>query len=136
MPDRPPDATAAHTVGEASALFYRLVLGDHNALHADPAHARKVGFPKPILHGLATLSAALHAVIRGLYGARWLGEARELSAGASMAGPVFPGDRLSIEAWREPEGALFRVLAADRGEVVVDGGHVAFPAASVAVHRS
>ena len=50
---------------DVQAQLYRLS-GDYNALHVDEAFARRVGFPRPVLHGLATLGFAARAVIRAL----------------------------------------------------------------------
>ena len=50
-----------------TALIYRLC-GDPNPLHVDPAFANAAGFPKPVLHGLATFGIAAHSMIKSLCG--------------------------------------------------------------------
>ena len=56
IPERKPDLTAAAETRLDQALLYRLN-GDRNPLHADPALAKRVGFPVPILHGPAARSS-------------------------------------------------------------------------------
>src|SRR5690348_4270954 len=60
-PSREPDATVSFAVTPQQALLYRLC-GDRNPLHADPAFAKGVGFPAPILHGLCTYGIVLREV--------------------------------------------------------------------------
>src|SRR5664279_63858 len=57
LPARAPDLTCDLPTRPEMALIYRLS-GDVNPLHADPEFARSAGFPRPILHGLATLGVA------------------------------------------------------------------------------
>jgi acyl dehydratase len=45
------------------ALIYRWN-ADMNPLHADPAIATAAGYPRPILHGLATFGVAGHAILK------------------------------------------------------------------------
>ena len=66
-PDTPPDVVLDLPTRPDAALLYRLS-GDINPLHVDPAVAAKAGFPRPILHGLATYGVACHAVVRTLCG--------------------------------------------------------------------
>jgi acyl dehydratase len=44
-------------------LLYRLC-ADRHPIHADPAAAAHVGFPRPILHGLGTYGIVGHALLR------------------------------------------------------------------------
>ena len=52
VPTRAPDAVCELATLPQQALLYRL-LADRNPLHSDPAAAKKAGFERPILHGLA-----------------------------------------------------------------------------------
>ena len=46
IPERAPDAVVDLTTRPEQALIYRLS-GDRNALHADPAVAKKAGYDRP-----------------------------------------------------------------------------------------
>ena len=63
IPDRAPDLVCDLPTRPEMALIYRLS-GDTNPLHAEPAFAREAGFPRPILHGLATIGVAGHAILK------------------------------------------------------------------------
>jgi acyl dehydratase len=112
-------------------LIYRLS-GDRNPLHSDPWFAReKAGFPGPILHGLCTFGIAGRALVAGLAD----GDASCLTAiAARFTAPVFPGELLTTEIWREQDGAVFRVQAADAAggdvRIVLDGGRARLRAAA------
>src|SRR5205085_6163188 len=67
LPERAPDATCDLPTRPETALIYRLS-GDPNPLHVDRAVAKAAGFPRPILHGLATFGIAGHAILKSLCG--------------------------------------------------------------------
>ena len=118
-PDGPPDAVVELATLPQSALIYRLV-ADPNPLHADPGFARAAGFPRPILHGLCAYGMAAHAILRTYAG---MDAARLRAIALRFAAPVFPGDALRFELWRD--GAAVRLRAtvpAREGLVVLDGG--------------
>ena len=48
---------------------------------------------------------------------------------ARFSAPAYPGEALAIELWQEGATLAFRVRAADRGGIVLDGGHAALRAA-------
>lgn len=121
-PQREPDVVVEQPTGGNQALLYRLCLGDHNAVHADPGHAAATGFPQPILHGLASLSMSLHAAISGATGSLSDHAVRLLGAHATMTRPVYPGDHLRTEVWTQDSHVHFRTGVPARGEVVVSGG--------------
>lgn len=120
LPAREVDHVVEHRTSTDAALLYRLN-GDYNPLHVDPAVARRAGFERPILHGLATFGIAQLAVIRAIC----VGDERELAGmGGRFTAPVLPGDTLIIELWRNGEGANFRVGIPDRGVTAIDNGWV------------
>ena len=113
MPDRGADRVCD------LPLLYRLSLGDQNALHADPAHAKRVGFARPILHGIASFSLGVHAALREMLD---YDPARIAGGQVRLSGPVFPGDTLRTELWRDGAALLFRTTAVERDTLVMDGG--------------
>lgn len=101
------------------ALIYRLS-GDSNPLHVDPDAARRAGFDRPILHGLAAYGMVGRELIRRLCDDD---PARMRRLDVRFTNPAFPGERLQLEVWSMgPGDAAFRLLAADRGMVVEDCG--------------
>ncbi len=118
IPTRPPDITMDMATSTQAALLYRLN-GDLHPLHADPATARAAGFERPILHGLATLGVAGHALLATLcdYEA-----GRLIAMGARFSAPVYPGDTLSLEIWRDAQAVSFRGWVRSRNARVLDDG--------------
>lgn len=115
-----PDIVRHVTTRPDQALLYRLN-GDANPLHLEPEVARKAGFDRPILHGLCTFGIAATAALLDLAGGD---AARMRGFRARFSAPVFPGDRLRIEMWRD--GAL-RVICEDRDRVVLSHGQADIP---------
>lgn len=123
MPDRAPDAGFDWQTSPQAALLYRLN-GDWNPLHADPAVAAKGGFRQPILHGLATYGIAGYAAVRLLCA----GDATRLRRfDLRFSSPVYPGELLRTEVWREEPGrAAFRVRVPARDTTVITNGYAEF----------
>ncbi len=119
-PDLPPDRAADHResvqISPRAALVYRLS-GDVNPLHADPEVARKAGFDRPILHGLASYGTMGALVLRRFCDGN---PARLASLSLRFAGVVYPGDRLDCEFWRVGDRVFFTARVQDR--VVLDQG--------------
>jgi NADPH:quinone reductase len=116
-PNRAPDYSLTLPTTPQAALVYRLS-GDPNPLHADPEFARAAGFPRPILHGLATMGLVCHATVR-----LPLGGAPERLArmDCRFTAPVYPGEAIESQFWRIEEKWLFRAQVSDR---VVEVGAV------------
>lgn len=123
LPERAPDAVITYNIDESQAMIYRLS-GDYNPLHIDPAIAREGGFDKPILHGLATFGFAGRAVLSTLCGND---SSRISRIDARFASPVFPGETLETDIWREgPRRAAYRSRIPARDVVVLNNGYVEF----------
>ncbi len=118
LPDRPPDTTIDISTSPRMALLYRLN-GDYNPLHADPGVAAKAGFRAPILHGLASFGIAARAVLQGFD----IEDPAQLkSFGLRFSAPVYPGDTISTDLWRDGQEVSFRSRVAARNAVVLNNG--------------
>jgi acyl dehydratase len=118
IPDKQPDNVARFATDRRAALIYRLS-GDLNPLHSDPEAAKRAGFERPILHGLASYGLAGVAVSRAL--GRSPVEIARLDC--RFSGVVFPGDELSFRIWRTKGGAVFQAFVGERK--VLDQGRIA-----------
>ena len=118
IPDRLPDHRHVTDTRPDQALLYRLT-GDRNPIHADPKAAARAGFPRPILHGLCTYAIACRAVLASVcdYDPALI---REFDV--RFSAPVFPGDRIVTEMWRDGPILCFRCRVEDRGAIVLDNG--------------
>lgn len=115
LPERPCDHVVDRATRPEQALLYRLC-GDRNPLHADPSTARAAGFDRPILHGMCTYGFAAHAILEAVCD---YDPTRLKSIGARISAPVFPGDALRTEIWRDGAVASFRTTVPARDNVVV-----------------
>ncbi|WP_421991511.1 MaoC/PaaZ C-terminal domain-containing protein [Roseococcus sp.] len=113
-----PDITLDLPTRPEQAAYYRLN-GDHNPLHIDPAVASAAGFKAPILHGLCTFGVVCHALMRELcdYDPAKFGR-----MDLRFSSPVYPGETIRTEIWREAGGASFRARVVERDVVVVSNG--------------
>jgi acyl dehydratase len=122
LPTRAPDRVVVQRTRDDQALLYRLS-GDRNPLHSDPRFAELAGFPRPILHGLATYGFAGRALLHTVCGSD---PARFRSMHARFASPVYPGEELTTEMWLTGPGECTFHTKADDGRVVLTAGHHAF----------
>jgi acyl dehydratase len=118
LPERKPDMICDLPTRPEMALIYRLN-GDRNPLHADPEVAKAAGFPRPILHGLATFGVAGHAVLKTVCG---YDPDRLVAFGGRFSAPVFPGETIRTEIWRDGAMISFRALAVERNVVAMNNG--------------
>lgn len=124
-PDRDPDLTLAVPTRDDQALIYRLT-GDRNPLHSDPTYAQKVGFDRPILHGLATFGITARVLLDALAESD---PDRLRSIDGRFTKPVLPGETLTVKVWTldDPDASrptsLFGVEGED-GRSVISGGRI------------
>ena len=118
--DRQPDAVCDLPTLPQAALIYRLS-GDLNPLHADPVVAMAAGFERPILHGMAAMAVAFHAVLCSCLG---YDDTRVAGMRVRFTGPVIPGDTLRTEMWLDGKAISLRTTALERGVVVLNNALV------------
>lgn len=106
-----------HSLPQSAAL-YRLN-GDLNPIHILPDMAAKAGFDRPILHGLCTYGMAARALIKHYCPV----EPEKLrSFAVRFSAPIYPGETLRVEAWKQGDTVQFRALAQEREVVVLSNG--------------
>jgi acyl dehydratase len=118
IPSRDPDRVCDLPTPPNLAQIFRLT-GDTNPLHIDPDRAEVAGFARPILHGIASLGVAAHAILRTLAG---YDPARLAAIEARFARPIFPGETVRTEMWDNGATVAFRCRTVERGEIAVDNG--------------
>ncbi len=110
LPEIPPSILGSFETSEVQPALYRLT-GDRHPVHIDPAAANALGFEKPIMHGLCTLGSAVLEIAR--LSASDPTSLQELTA--RLSAPVYPGARVSVEAWKNQ--SHFRFTASAGGAV-------------------
>jgi len=118
VPARAPDRTVEVHVPPGLAALYRLS-GDTNPLHIDPEAARRVGFGRPILHGLCTFGITCRVVLKAFldHDAR-----RIYSHQLRWTAPVYPGDTLAVDLWQDEDQISFTARVPARNVAVVGNG--------------
>jgi len=118
VPTRAADSSLDFTTRPDQALLYRLN-GDRNPLHSDPEFARRAGFDRPILHGLCTYGITCRAVLTGITD---FDPAPILSHQVRFSAPVFPGDTITVDLWRDGKVISFEARVKARNVTVIKNG--------------
>ena len=118
IPATPPHHVCDLPTLPQAALIYRLS-GDYNPLHADPAYAAKAGYKMPILHGRCTFSIAGHAILKTLCG---YDPGLFVGMEGRFSSPVYPGETIRTEMWRDGNVVSFRSTVPARGATVLNNG--------------
>lgn len=117
-PSRNADFVCDLPTAPQAALIYRLC-ADINPLHADPDVAKAAGFPRPILHGLATYGLAGHAILKTVCG---YDPTKLKTLEGRFTAPVYPGETFRTEIWIDGVVASFRTSALERNVVAISNG--------------
>jgi len=118
LPDRAPDLVCDLGTRPEAALIYRLS-ADLNPLHADLDVAKAAGYPRPILHGLATFGGVGHALLKSVCDYQ---PERMIAMSGRFSAPVFPGETIRTEIWRDGSVISFRALVPERNIVAMSNG--------------
>ena len=118
IPERAPDLVCDLPTRPEQALIYRLS-ADRNPLHVDPEVAKQAGYPRPILHGLGTFGVVGHALLKTLCD---YDPGRFVAMSGRFSAPVFPGETIRTEIWRDGAVASFRASAIERNVVAMNNG--------------
>jgi acyl dehydratase len=118
VPGRPPDHSLDIVTRADLALLYRLT-GDRNPIHAEPAVARSAGFDRPLLHGLCSFGMSCRAVLATYAD---FDAARIASHEARFASPVYPGETLTFDLWRDGTEVSFEARVRARGVTAIKNG--------------
>jgi len=127
VPKRNPDATHTQKTSTEQAALYRVASTDHNPLHIDPSFAQMAGFKQPILHGLCSFGYSIRHVLLQYAN----GDVSKLRAvKARFSRPVYPGQTLITEMWKEGDRVHFQTKVKETGEIAISGGYAQFQAAA------
>jgi len=118
IPERKADVSCKTDTRVDQALLYRLS-GDRNPLHSDPKIATMAGFPRPILHGLCTYGTVCRGVLQTI-----CNYDHTMIAGFDVrfSAPVFPGETIVTEMWKDGNIVSFRSKVKERDIVVINNG--------------
>jgi acyl dehydratase len=83
------------------------------------AHVRCAGFDRPILHGLCSFGISCRAVLECYAD---FDPACIASHQARFASPVYPGETLTIDLWRDGDAVSFQARVEARGATVIKNG--------------
>jgi acyl dehydratase len=118
VPEGPHNLEIAMPTLPQQAAIYRL-LGDRTALHIDPEAAQAVGFARPILHGLCTYGIVCRAILAACCGND---PTMIEQLDVRFSAPVYPGDTLVTQMWRDGNRISFECWVAEREARVIRNG--------------
>ena len=102
-----------------TACIIDLVLKAGGRINGIIAANKAAGFDKPILHGLCSLGVAGHAILKSCCDYE---SNRFKSLQLRFSSPVFPGETIRTEIWKDGGSISFRSKVVERDTVVLNNG--------------
>jgi acyl dehydratase len=118
VPSRAPDRSVDISTRPDQALIYRLC-GDRNPLHSDPEFARRAGFARPILHGMCTFGITCRGILQSYAD---YDPAAFRQHAARFSSPVYPGETVTLDLWKDGNVISFEARVKAREAVVIRNG--------------
>lgn len=118
-PVGPPGRTVEFTLPPPLALLFDLT-GDYVDFHVDPEAARRIGFDRPILHGLCTVGLAARAIMIACPERA----AAIQSVSVRLGAAIYPGERLRFDIWPGETDFRLRAVSLERDLVVISDATV------------
>jgi acyl dehydratase len=118
VPSRAPDRSIDISTRPDQALIYRLC-GDRNPLHSDPEFARRAGFSQPILHGMCTFGITCRGILQTYAD---YDPAAFKQHSARFSSPVYPGETVTLDLWKDGAVISFEARVKAREAVVIRSG--------------
>lgn len=118
FPDRPADFTVTEFMPDNLAVLYRLT-GDTNRVHIDPKMAEDFGYQMPFMQGLCTYGFAVRMLIQHEFPFQ---PERVEHVYAQMRAVCYPGQNMTMEAWRIEPGKLIFQLKDEEGRLILGNG--------------
>lgn len=119
-PKRNPDIIQSQETTVDQAALYRLC-ADLNPLHIDVNVAKISGYSKPIMHGLCSLGFSLRHVLEH-FANNNITLFKSLKA--RFTKPVYPGETLITNMWRDGNRIHFETTVKERNVVIISGAYV------------
>lgn len=118
IPERKADIVVEADTRADQAFIYALS-GDRNPLHRDPKIGQMAGFPRPILHGLCTYGTTCRALLKAVCG---YDHTMITGYDVRFSAPVYPGETVVVEAWKDKNIVSFRAKVKERDLLVINNG--------------
>lgn len=118
FPDREADYTVTEFMPDNLAVLYRLT-GDTNEVHIDPAYAKNYGYKMPFMQGLCTYGFVTRMLIQAVMPFE---PERVKHIYAQMRNVCYPGQDMTMQAWKAEEGKLYFKLVDAEGRLILGNG--------------
>lgn len=118
FPDREADYTVTEFMPDNLAVLYRLT-GDTNDVHIDPEVSGSYGYKMPFMQGLCTYGFTTRMLIQAAIPYQ---PEKVKHIYAQMRSVCYPGQNMTMQAWKDGEGRLIFKLTDEEGRLILGNG--------------